>query len=134
MESNLIKGFFGFVILMAVGFIIVGTTRETQQEKIQGAFLQTSGMLNSLALSKCSEAVQKEIGTHPYTPSESNSDAMTYVHLVWTHAGTSQHAECRYILDQGITLLRIDDKLLVEKTEPTGSAAPQGPKPLRLHH
>lgn len=134
MESNLVKGFIGFMVLMGVGFVIVGTTRESQQEKIQGAFLQTSGMLNSLAMSKCSEAVQKEIGAHPYTPSESNSDGMTYVHLVWLNAGSSKRAECRYIIDQGITLLKIDDKLLVEKTEPTDAVAPQGPKPLRLHH
>lgn len=134
MESNLIKGMIGFVILMAVGFIIVGSTRETQQEKVQGAFLQTSGMLNSLALSKCSEAVEKEISAHPYTPSESNSDGMTYVNLVWLNTGSAKRAECRYIIDQGITLLRIDDKLLVEKTEPTGASAPQGPKPIRLHH
>lgn len=134
MESNLIKGLIGFGILMAVGFIIVGSTRETQQEKVQSAFLQTSGMLNSLALSKCSEAVQKEVGAHPYTPSESNSDGMSYVHLVWLNAGSSQRAECRYIIDQGITLLRVDDKLLVEKTETTNAAAPQGPKPIRLHH
>ena len=134
MESNLIKGMIGFGVLMAVGFIIVASTRETQQEKVQSAFLQTSGMLNSLALNKCSEAVQKEIGAHPYTPSESSSDGMSYVHLVWLNAGSSQRAECRYIIDQGITLLRVDDKLLVEKTEPTDAAAPQGPKPLRLHH
>ena len=134
MESNLIKGLIGFGILMAVGFIIVGSTRETQQDKVQSAFLQTSGMLNSLALSKCSEAVQKEVGAHPYTPSESNSDGMSYVHLVWLNAGSSQRAECRYIIDQGITLLRVDDKLLVEKTETTNAAAPQGPKPIRLHH
>lgn len=134
MESNLVKGFIGFMVLMGVGFVIVGTTRESQQEKIQGAFLQTSGMLNSLALSKCSEAVQKEIGVHPYTPSESNSDGMTYVHLVWLDAGSAKRSECRYIIDQGITLLKIDDKLLVEKTEPNSAVAPQGPKPLRLHH
>lgn len=134
MESNIVKGGIGFVILMIVGFVIVGTTRETQQEKIQGAFLQTSGMLNSLALSKCSEAVEKEVGAHPYTPSESTSDGMTYVTLAWTNAGTSKRAECRYIIDQGITLLKIDDRALIEKTEISGTARPETPKGIRLHH
>ena len=134
MEANLVKGMIGFVILMVVGFVIIGSTRETQQEKVQGAFLQTSGMLNSLALSKCSEAVQKEINTHPYTPTESNSDGMTYVTLIWANVGSVARAECRYIIDQGITLLKLDDRTLIEKTQSTDSVAPSQPKPMRLHH
>ena len=134
MESNLVKGIIGFVILMAVGFIIIGTTRETQQEKVQSAFLQTSGMLNTLALDKCSEAVEKEVGSHPYTPSESNSDGMTYVTLAWNNIGSTKRAECRYIIDQGITLLRVDDKTLIEKTEVSGTARPETPTGIRLHH
>ena len=127
MESNIVKGMIGFAILMIVGFVIVGTTRETQQEKVQGAFLQTSGMLNSLALDKCTEAVRKEVGAHPYTPSESSSDSMTYVSLAWNNVGSAKRAECRYILDQGITFLKIDDRTLIEKTAPA-TAAPTGPK------
>ncbi len=134
MESNLVKGIIGFVIFMAVGFIIIGTTRETQQEKVQGAFLQTSGMLNTLALDKCSEAVEKEVGSHPYTPSESNSDGMTYVTLAWNNIGSTKRAECRYIIDQGITLLRVDVKTLIEKTEVRGTARPETPTGIRLHH
>lgn len=133
MESNAVKGLIGFAILMIVGFIIVGTTRETQQEKIQGAFLQTSGMLNNLALDKCSEAVRKEVGTHPYTPSESASDNMTYVTLIWNNVGTAKHAECRYIMDQGISLLRVDDRTLIQKDAPL-TDRPAAPKPINLHH
>lgn len=127
MESNIVKGMIGFAVLMIVGFVIVGTTRETQQEKVQGAFLQTSGMLNSLALDKCTEAVRKEVGAHPYTPSESSSDSMSYVSLAWNNVGSAKRAECRYILDQGITFLKIDDRTLIEKTAPA-TAAPAGPK------
>lgn len=134
MEANLVKGLIGFMVVMAVGFIIIASTRESQQEKVQGAFLQTSGMLNSLAMSKCSEAVKNEVGTHPYTPSESNSDGMTYVTLIWNNVGSVAKAECRYIIDQGITLLRFDDRTLIEKTQPTDSLAPSAPKPMRLHH
>lgn len=131
MESNIVKGMIGFVILMVLGFVIVGTTRESQQEKVQGAFLQTSGLLNNLALDKCSEAVRKEIGTHPYTPSESASDNMTYVSLIWNSVGSASRAECRYVMDQGITLLKIDDRVVIEKTAPV-SSAPAAPKP--VHH
>ena len=131
MESNLVKGMIGFVVLMAVGFLIVGTTRETQQEKVQGAFLQTVGLLNNLALSKCSDAVKEDVGTYPYTPSESNSDGMTYVTLIWNEVGNVKRAECRYILVQGITLLRFDDRTVIEKTAPQGT---QPPAPKSAHH
>jgi hypothetical protein len=131
MESQLVKGLMGFALLMVIGFVIVATTRETQQEKVQGAFLQTSGMLNSLALDKCTEAVKQEIGTHPYTPSESGSDNLTYVSLVWTNVGSVKKAECRYVMDQGITLLRIDDRAIIEKAGPV-TAAPA--KPGGGHH
>jgi hypothetical protein len=127
MESDFTKAAIGFGILLAVGFIIVGTTRETQQEKIQGAFLQTSSMLNTLALDKCTEAVKGEVGTHPYTPSESSSDNLTYVSLAWNDVGSAKRAECRYIMDQGITLLKIDDRTVIEKAEPaTGAPAAAG--------
>ena len=131
MESNAAKLIVGFVILMIVGFVIVGTTRETQQEKVQGAFLQTSGLLNNLALDKCSEVVRKEAGTHPYTPSESASDNMTYVTLIWNNVGSVKRAECRYVLDQGITLLRVDDRTLIQKEGPS-TAAPAAPA--SAHH
>jgi hypothetical protein len=130
-ESNLVKGMIGFAILMVVGFVIVGTTRETQQEEVQGAFLQTSSMLNKLAMEKCSEAVKQEVATHPYMPSESESDGMSHVTLVWNNVGSAKRAECRYILDQGITLLKIDDRTLIEKTAPVTSA-PSAPK--TAHH
>lgn len=126
MESQIIKAGIGFAILMAVGFIIVGTTRESQQEKIQGAFLQTSSMLSSLALDKCTEAVKNEVGTHPYTPSESNSDNLTYVNLAWSNVGSAKRAECRYIMDQGITLLKIDDRAVIEKAGPATGAPASG--------
>jgi hypothetical protein len=131
MESNVVKGAIGFIIFMVVGFLIVGTTRETQQEKVQGAFLQTSGMLNNLALDKCSEAVRKEAGSHPYTPSESASDNMSYVTLIWNNVGSVKRAECRYVMDQGITLLKIDDRTLIEKTAPAATAPA---KPAPVHH
>ncbi|MGZ8216943.1 hypothetical protein [Methylomagnum sp.] len=131
MESQVVKAGIGFIILMAVGFLIVGNTRETQQEKIQAAFLQTSSMLSTLALNKCTEAVEKEIKAHPYTPSESASDNMSYVTLIWNNVGSAKRAECRYIIDQGITKLVIDDRTLIEKTAPA-TAAPA--KPGGGHH
>jgi len=128
MESQAFKLFLAFIGIMAVGFIIVATTRETQQEKVQGAFLQTSSLLSNLALDKCTAAVKQEVGTHPYTPSESDSDHLTYVKLIWKDVGAVKQAECRYVMDQGVTLLKIDDRTVIAKevapTVPGASAKP----------
>lgn len=128
MESQFLKAGLGFALLMIVGFVIVGTTRETQQEKIQGAFLQTSNLLGTLSLGKCSEAVKSEIGTHPYTPSETDSDHITHVTMIWNNVGQAKRVECRYVMDQGITLLKVDDRVVIQKEAVSGSA-PAAPKP-----
>ena len=131
MESQAFKLFLAFAAVMAVGFGIVATTKETPQEKMQGAFLQTSSLLSNLALDKCSAAVQKEVGAHPYTPSDSASDHMTYVHLTWKDVGSAKQAECRYIMDQGITLLKVDNRTVIEKNLTQTST---GEKPKAEHH
>jgi hypothetical protein len=127
MESQVVKAGIGFAILMAVGFMIVGTTRESPQEKMQGAFLQTSSMLSSLALKKCSEAVKEQIGGEPYAPSQTDSDHIAYATLIWDNVGSAKRAECRYVMDQGITLLMIDDRKVIENTAVAGGA-PAAPK------
>lgn len=130
MESQAFKLFLAFIGVMAVGFGIVATTRESPQEKIQGAFLQTSSLLSKLALEKCTEAVRKESGAQPYTPSETSGDHMTNATLIWNNVGSVKRAECRYVMDQGITLFKVDDRVLIQKelTQTEGAA----PKP--VHH
>lgn len=122
MESQMMKAVIGFAVVIVVGFVIVGTSKETPEEKMRGALLQTSGRLNSLALDKCSAAVKKEAGAHPYTPSESASDNSTYVTLIWNNIGSTKRAECRYVVDEGITFLKIDDRTIIQKD--ASAAAP----------
>ncbi len=132
MESQAFKLFLAFVGIMAIGFVIVGTTRETQQEKVQGAFLQTANLLGSLALDKCSSAVAEQVGEPPYTPSETSSDHLSYVNLKWTGSvGTARQAECRYVMDQGVVLLKIDDRTVVQKENPNSAG---GTRPNNVHH
>lgn len=128
MESQVVKGLIAVLAVMVVGFIIIGTTKETDQEKKSGAFLMTSSLLSSLALDKCTAAVKQETGANPYTPSESESDHRLFVRLLWNNVGTAKHAECRYVMDQGITLLKIDDRVVIQKeaVQTSGGAAPAG--------
>jgi len=115
MESQVVKGLVAIVFVMIVGFGIIAMTKPTEQEKQSGAFLAVSSMLSSLALDKCSAAVKQEVGANPYTPSESDSDRRFFVKLVWNNVGTAKRAECRYVMDQGITLLQIDDRNVIKK-------------------
>lgn len=131
MESQLFKALLAFVGIMVAAFLVIGANKETPQQKLQGAFLQTSSLLSSLALEKCSQAVKNEAGANPYTPFESDSDRMTYVKLLWKDVGTVKLAECRYVMDQGITLLKIDDRTVIAK-ESTQSAAAGADRP--VHH
>lgn len=126
MESQFVKAFLAVAAVMVVGFVIVGTTRETEQEKQSGAFLMASSLLSNLALDKCSAAVKQEVGVNPYTPSESESDHRLYVKLIWNNLGNTKQAECRYVMDQGITFLRVDEKVVIQKeaVQTSGGAAP----------
>lgn len=128
MESQVVKSLIAVFAVMVVGFIIVGTTKETEQEKQSGAFLMASSLLSNLALDKCSAAVKQETGVNPYTPSESESDHRLFVRLVWNNLGTVKRAECRYVMDQGITLLKIDDRVAIEReaVQTSSGAAPAG--------
>jgi len=131
MESQVVKGLVAIMFVMLVGFGIIAMTKPTEQEKQSGAFLATSSMLSSLALDKCSAAVKQEVGATPYTPSESDSDRRFFVKLVWNNVGTAKRAECRYVMDQGITLLQIDDRNVIKKesVQTSTGAAPGG-----MHH
>ena len=131
MESQVVKGLIAVLAVMVVGFVIIGTTKETEQEKRSGAFLATSSLLSSLALDKCTAAVKQEVGINPYSPAESDTDRAAFVKLVWNNVGTAKRAECRYVMDQGITLLQIDDRTVIKKeaSQTSGGAAPAG-----VHH
>lgn len=128
MESQVVKALIAVLGVMVVGFVIIGTTKETDQEKKSGAFLMTSSLMSSLALDKCTAAVKQEVGANPYTPNESESDHRLYVKLAWNNVGTAKQAECRYVMDQGITLLKIDDRIVIQKeaVQTSGGAAPAG--------
>ncbi len=131
MESQVVKALIAVLGVMVVGFVIIGTTKETDQEKKSGAFLMTSSLMSSLALDKCTAAVKQETGVNPYSPSESESDHRLFVKLIWNNIGTVKHAECRYVMDQGITLLKIDDRIAIlkEAVQTSSGAAPAG-----VHH
>lgn len=110
------KLFWMFIGVMAVGFLIVAMSHETPQDKMQSAFLQTYSQLNKIATERCSDAVREAAKAQPYTPSDTSSDHQTWVNLTWKNVGPVKQAECRYVVEKGVTFLKIDDKTLISQT------------------
>lgn len=114
--SQVTKVLLLFGAVMAVGFIIVGTSRETPEEKkLQAASLQSS-MLNKLAVEKCSDAIYEHTKERIYTPTETSSDNNSYVQLAWRAGGKVKDAECRYEAGNGIALLKVNGETINTKT------------------
>jgi hypothetical protein len=133
MEFQPFKLLAAFIGVMIVGFGIVAMNKETPQEKQQGVLLQTSSMLTSLGTDKCTEAVRSQLGTHPYKPDVSDSDRMAYVNLKWNNAGgTGKQVECRYVLNEGVTLLKVDGATVLEKDRVSGDGGAN--RPQAVHH
>jgi hypothetical protein len=110
------KLFWMFIGFIAVGALIIAMSKETPQDKLQSAYLQTYSQLHKIGTDKCVEAVLEASKTRPYSPSQTAGDHQTWVSFVWTNVGTVKQAECRYETDKGITLLKLDDRTLIPQT------------------
>lgn len=123
--SPITKALIMFGAVMVVGFIIVGSTKETAEEKkLQATSLQSS-MLHKLAQEKCSNAIYSKANERVYTPSESSGDNSNYIRLVWRDNGSIKEAECRYETGNGISLLKINGETVNAQglAEPTQDGA-----------
>ena len=110
------KLFWMFIAFIAVGAIIIAMSKETPEDKMQSAFMQTYSQLSQIAKNKCSEAVYEATQVRPYTPSDTSSDHQTWVNMTWKNVGTVKQAECHYAMEKGITLLKLDDRTLIPQT------------------
>lgn len=111
--SDVTKALIAFGIVMAVGFIIVGTTRESPGDRqLEAAYMQSS-MLTKQATDKCSNAIYAKMQERVYTPSSSTGDQSTFVVLTWRGNGAViKEAQCRYEQENGITSLTVNGQAL----------------------
>jgi hypothetical protein len=106
----------GLVVVFIIGFIIVGTSGQSPEEQMAQAFIRSGSMLNQHAQEKCREAVEKEVKTKIYSPTDSSSDQETFVSLTWTGAqGKFDTATCKYVKVKGIVSLVVDGKTIIAK-------------------
>lgn len=113
--SQVTKLLLAFGGVMAVGFIIVGTTRESPAEKQMEATYMHSSMLTKQATEKCSNAIYAKLQERVYTPS-ATTGGQNYVQLSWRGTGAViKEAECRYEQENGITSLTVNGQTLNTK-------------------
>jgi hypothetical protein len=109
--NNLNTLFFGFIGVMAVGFLIVAFTGKSEHQKMGEAMIMSTNMLNVYAREKCAEEAQSRIKTNLYTPTESASDGSSYVRLVWkANDPNYKEVSCRYEKDKGVTEFVVDGR------------------------
>ncbi|MEN8261563.1 MAG: hypothetical protein ABFS02_13475 [Pseudomonadota bacterium] len=115
--SDFMKAMIGFVILMAAGFIIVGTSEQSEEEKLNAAFVRTANLLFKYANEKCTAAVRERTGTMVYEPTETSSDKQSYATLIWrSDKGDFKEAKCTFKQDLGgISELVIDGNTIVSR-------------------
>jgi len=106
----------GLVVVIVIGFIIVGMSEQSPEEQMAQAFLRSGSILNQHALEKCKEAVEKEVKTKIFAPTDSSSDHETFVSLSWKGTqGKFGMATCKYMKAKGIVSLVVDGKAIVAK-------------------
>lgn len=105
----------------AIGFIVVGTSKNESKEQIEAASMVRNYVaIQEMASKKCPDAILKETGEQVYFAAETQSDKETYVTLKWVgekaDKGGFKKASCTVSSAiGGITELIIDDKVIIKK-------------------
>ncbi|MGR8935638.1 MAG: hypothetical protein ACU837_14785 [Gammaproteobacteria bacterium] len=105
---------FGF---FAVGFILVGTSEKSDEEKQIESMVNNYRNLTNMASKKCPEAIKKNTGVDAFFPTSTNSDKQSYITMVWKdHKEGFKEATCTFKQAiGGISELVIDGKTLISK-------------------
>jgi hypothetical protein len=106
-----VAGFF------AAGFILVGTSEKSDEEKQVESMVNQFGAMTSMASKKCPGAIKQHTGVDAYFPTSTESDKQSYITMVWKdHKEGFKDATCTFKLAiGGISELVIDGKTIISK-------------------
>lgn len=113
--AKLIIAFLGFIV---IGFVIVGTSEKSEEEKKNDAFVSGYGTMSSMASKKCPQAIKKHTGKSVFFPTKTESDKQTYITLTWEGGKDDNFktAVCRFERARGgIAELVIDGETVISK-------------------
>jgi len=121
--SNVQKLIAAVVGVIVVGFLIVGTSGQDEEDKLNEAFLRNAAMLFKIANTQCPKALKKHTGVSMVPPTESESDKKTFVKLTWIKkSGPFKKATCLIVENQNsVKELVVDGKTVLKDGLPVAS-------------
>ncbi len=110
----IILGVAGFFL---AGFIIVGTSEKSDEEKKKESFVRNYSVMTQMATQMCSKAVKKHTNVQVYGATSTQGDKETYQILTWADQKEGfKNAKCTFTrANGGITDLVIDGKTLISR-------------------
>ena len=114
--SEATKIIFAFVGVMIVGFIIVGTSGVTEDQKKSNAGMMHYSNLSRMSTVRCPKAVKKHTGQQVYAISNTITDKQTYFTVEYTNSSDAfKKASCTINQMGVLTELVIDGKKVISK-------------------
>ncbi len=115
--SNATKGILAVVGFFLIGFLIVGTSEKSDEEKKNESFVSGFGTLSKMTTMRCKAEIKKHTGANVYFPTETKSDKSSYMTLIWKDNKEGfKDAECTFTRSNGaVTNLVIDGKTYISK-------------------
>lgn len=108
----------GFAVFVIVGFFLVGSGKESPEDKATSQMFQANAMLRSYAMKKCQLKI-KAVLDRPVDAPDSNvhGDEPEQVELRWKGDGSKGFKEisCTYKTGKGVRALVIDEKTIIPK-------------------
>ena len=116
--SDVSKGIFAVVGVFIIGFLIVGTSGKSEEEKKNEALVSGDAAMSKMASKKCPAAIKKHVGQSVFFPSETESDKQSYMTLTWKGGKNDNYKliTCTFTRSVGgISELVIDGKTVKSK-------------------
>ena len=132
MQTNELKmAGIGFAVFVVVGFFLVGSGKESAEDKATSQMFQANAMLRSYAMKKCQLKIRAVLDK-PIDAPDSNvhGDEPEQVKLIWNGDGSKGFKEitCSFKTGKGVRSLVIDGKTIIPEPAKPAIAAKEAPE------
>jgi hypothetical protein len=113
--SEVTKVIFAFVGVMIIGFILVGTSGLTEQQKQDNAGMMHLSNLSRMSTIKCPKAIKKLTGAIIYQIADTVTDKQTYFTVKYGKTDKFESASCTVNQMGVLSELIVDGETLISK-------------------
>lgn len=116
--SDVSKGIAAIVGVFIIGFLIVGTSEKSEEEKQSDSMVAGYASMAQMATKKCPAAIKAKLGVPVYFPSETDSDKQSYITMTWKGEEKDKYKliTCTFTRSiGGISELVIDGETIISK-------------------